>query len=147
MKWLICISLFLLIAFRVSGQDQPDETVQLQLELKEAESNDDKVSASRLANKLAFHFWSEGNLSEAAIYFEKALHFNEALGNKYGVASLNNYLGLIYSDQADHDRAISHLSKALEIRRESTWRWLTVKKPIINELLSFPNRRWKRLRN
>lgn len=118
MKWVIGISLFLLIVFRVSGQDQPDETAQLLLELKEAESNNDMITASRLANKLAFHFWSESNLSEAAIYFEKALRFNETLGNKNGVASLNNYLGLIYSDQADHDRAISHLSKALEIRRE-----------------------------
>ena len=126
MKRVICIIL-LLLPFFVTAQ----QVHELEQELAKYEAQNDPIGASRLHTKLAFTHWNQGNNRKAIEHFEKSMQLNDQIGNTNAIASINSYLGIIYSDMGENDKALQYLQKALQIKKQ-----FKNKKAIVSEYIN-----------
>ncbi len=69
-------------------------------------------------NKIAFIYWENGSLRDAADYFMQSIPLNEKIGNLTDIKAIYSNVGLIYSDMNKIDQAQDAFEKSLEIRRK-----------------------------
>jgi protein O-GlcNAc transferase len=55
---------------------------------------------------------------KALEYYSKALHINEEIGNKDGIATNLGNIGIVYLSLSDYPKALEYFSKALHINEE-----------------------------
>ncbi len=65
------------------------------------------------------YHYGKANYPKALEYYLKSLKINEETGNKPGIASSLNRLGLIYFSLSDYQKALDYHQKALHLARES----------------------------
>jgi len=58
---------------------------------------------------------NQGNYPQALIYYTKALHAKEVLGDKQGIANANNNIGLVYWSQSNYPVALDYFLKSQNI--------------------------------
>jgi Serine phosphatase RsbU, regulator of sigma subunit len=73
--------------------------------------------AAYYLNKIAFVYWENGSLREAADNFLKSIPLNEKSGNLSDIKTIYSNVGLIYSDLNKIDLAQDAFEKSLDIRR------------------------------
>jgi serine phosphatase RsbU (regulator of sigma subunit) len=86
-------------------------------------------AAAQLYNQSAYILRSANRLEEAAIYYQKVLNINIALGNRRGQMISHNSLSTVYLEAENYPKAVYHLEKELEFREQ-----LNNKSDIINVL-------------
>jgi serine phosphatase RsbU (regulator of sigma subunit) len=86
------------------------------LEKKIAETND-KVELANLYNKLGNQYWQKSQLDKATDHFIQALEINQELGNVNAVRIINGYLGLIYMENENYDKAIQYFNASLSLNK------------------------------
>ena len=69
-------------------------------------------------NDVGLWFFNRGNIITALEYYYKALHIEELLQNKVGIARSFNNIGRVYSEQGDGDKAIEYFEKSLKSCQE-----------------------------
>jgi tetratricopeptide (TPR) repeat protein/predicted amidohydrolase len=62
--------------------------------------------------------WYKGELDLARDYHQKCLEINEIIGNKKGIGSSLNNLGLVYISMGEVEQAIEYYQKSLKIMEE-----------------------------
>ena len=75
----------------------------------------DKEYQAIAYGNLGLVYRTQGNLTKAIEFFEKALAIDESMGNKAGMAIAYNSLGLVHYTQEDLTKAIEFHEKALAI--------------------------------
>jgi serine phosphatase RsbU (regulator of sigma subunit) len=70
-------------------------------------------------NKIAFIFWGNGSLRDAADAFNKAVPLYEKIGSVPDLKATYSNLGLLYADMNKLDQARDAFSKSLDVRRKS----------------------------
>ncbi len=79
--------------------------------------------AGRFYNKLAFYYWENNNLEEAADNFLSSVEANKIIGNTNAVKHIYNNLGQIYFDLGDYKKSLDYFSLNLEISRQQDRRY------------------------
>lgn len=88
-------------------------------EMAEKYLNEGNLSeAAKYYNKSAFVLLNHQQSEEAAGYYLKILDINEQLGNQKGTMITYNNLGMIYLDLEQYDKALPALEKSLELSRK-----------------------------
>ncbi|KAF8510210.1 hypothetical protein BDD12DRAFT_905518 [Trichophaea hybrida] len=67
-----------------------------------------------IINNLATALFKQGKFQQALVFFTRALHGYEKLGDDRGVATTTNDIGLVHLRQGHPDKAIEYYSQALE---------------------------------
>jgi serine phosphatase RsbU (regulator of sigma subunit) len=75
-------------------------------------------AAAQLYNQSAYLLRSVNRLNEAAEYYQKVLDINIALENRRGQMISHNSLSMVYLEAENYPKAIYHLKKELEFRRQ-----------------------------
>ena len=75
----------------------------------------DKYRESQYSDKLAYYYWNEKNLSEAASFFEHSLRIYKVLQDTAAQAIHYKNLGLIVSESGQSTEAITYLEKSLAL--------------------------------
>jgi serine phosphatase RsbU (regulator of sigma subunit)/Tfp pilus assembly protein PilF len=55
---------------------------------------------------------NQGNYAQAMVYYTKALHAKEALGDKQGIANANNNIGLVYWSESNYPVALDYFLRS-----------------------------------
>lgn len=66
-------------------------------------------------NKIAYHYWDNGEYGLAADKFESLLILTEKQGNISGVRNVLTNLGLVYADLSQFDKALVMFKKSLDM--------------------------------
>lgn len=93
-----------------------------EIELLKAKVTDSKLQckwreASDYLNQIAIQYWNHNFLEEAVIYYEESKQLNERLGNRNGLAMLDNNLGMIYSDLGEYEKAYQCFLNTYAVRK------------------------------
>jgi serine phosphatase RsbU (regulator of sigma subunit) len=118
---LVFVCLVFISVSRIKGQPGSDV-------LKEIKQNDELAEkylkegnlgeAATYFNKSAYILRSHQQNEEAARYYLRILDINKQLGNQKGILITYNSLGMIYLDMEQYDKALSNLEKGLELSRK-----------------------------
>ncbi|MBN2215169.1 MAG: SpoIIE family protein phosphatase [Bacteroidales bacterium] len=73
------------------------------------------AEAAKYFNKSAYLLRNHNQNEKAAGYYQRILEINNQLGNQKGSLVTYNNLGMIYLDLEQYDKALSYLQKGLEI--------------------------------
>ncbi len=118
---LVLVGLVLLSASFVRGQLGSN----IQKEIKQNDEMAEKYlsegnlgEAAKYYNKSAYILRNHQQNEEAANYYLKILDINKQLGNQKGILVTYNNLGMIYLDLEQFDKALPHLEKGLELSRK-----------------------------
>lgn len=69
-----------------------------------------------MANRvIGVSHWSRGNYLQALTFLLRSREIYTALSNRLGEANATMNIGMVYADQADHQRALEHYFEALKI--------------------------------
>ncbi|KAF8241506.1 TPR-like protein [Wilcoxina mikolae CBS 423.85] len=79
-----------------------------------AEDDESTLDSIAIINNLATVLFNQGKFDQALVFFTRALHGYERLGNDRGVATTTNDIGLVYLRQGLPDKAMEYYSQALE---------------------------------
>jgi serine phosphatase RsbU (regulator of sigma subunit) len=85
-----------------------------------AHDQGDKSQELRLRNKLAFHFWDQQQPQKAIVHLERGLELNRELNNPNGIKLTHNYLGILYSETKQYNKALSHFNATLAIAKRNS---------------------------
>ncbi len=77
-----------------------------------------ETDAAQLYNQSAYLLRSANRLTEAADYYQKVLEINTRLGNRRGQMISQNSLAMVYLENENYQKAIFHLRKELEFRKQ-----------------------------
>ena len=72
-----------------------------------------KIGLSDCYSSIGWTLSNQGDHIRALEYHHNALEILEELGDSSRIASVYNYLGLLYLEQSDYPQAISYLQKSL----------------------------------
>jgi class 3 adenylate cyclase/TPR repeat protein len=86
--------------------------------LKEQAIKEVAVSFAKVYNILGNVYRKLSDYPKALEYYSKALHINEEIGNKVGIAINLANIGYIYRELSDNPKAIEYYSKSLHINEE-----------------------------
>ena len=75
-------------------------------------------AAAQLFNQSAYLLRSANRLEEAAVYYQKVLDINIALGNRRGQMISHNSLSTVFLEAENFPKAAYHLEKELEFRKQ-----------------------------
>jgi len=84
--------------------------------LKHRASGSTKEEA-RNYNQIAHIYWNHNQHQLAVDSYEKSIVLNKQIGNENGVSTINNHLGLIYSDLGQYTKSLNCFEEALKYRR------------------------------
>ncbi len=98
--------------------------------------------AARYYNKLAFFYWENDQLQEAANNFLSSVEANEKIGNTNAIKHIYNNLGQIYFDLRDYQKSLNYFSLNVDISRQQNRRYdiasgLINKANVTNELNNY----------
>ncbi len=79
--------------------------------------------AARFYNKLAFYYWENNRLQEAAANFIASVDANEEIGNVNAIKHIYNNLGQIYFDKGEYQKSENYFKLNLEISRQQNRRY------------------------
>ena len=98
---------------------QYNEAKTFAYELLENQSiQDDHESFAMVYNILGLVYWNLSDYHKALEYYSKAIHINEEIGNKEGIARNLGNIGLVYIKLSEYPKALEYLSKAILIKGE-----------------------------
>lgn len=78
----------------------------------------DLREAAKYFNKSAYLLQNNGRNKEAITYFQRLLEINQELNNQNGLMIIHNNIGMIYSDLEQFDDAIPHLKNGLQLSKK-----------------------------
>lgn len=76
--------------------------------------------AARFYNKLAFYYWENNLLEEAAANFISSVESNEKIGNKNAIKHIYGNLGQIFFDKGDYQKSEHYFTLYLDISRQQS---------------------------
>lgn len=95
-------------------------TIEKSIEVSaQKEKEGDRKEATRFLNHAATLEWEKLNYTSAIKHFEKSLDLNAQIGNENGIISIQNNLGMIYSDLRDFPNSEKYFKEALAGRRKT----------------------------
>lgn len=123
MSRVIFVIIFMASIFANVAQGQAGTDIQKEIkqndELAEKYFNQGNLAeAARYYNKSAFLLLNNRQYEAAAEYYLKILDINEQLGNQKGSMITRNNLGMLYLDLEQYDKALTHLEKGLALSRK-----------------------------
>jgi len=86
--------------------------------LEDPAIQEDPESLAKVCNILGNVYRNLSNYPKALEYSSKALHINEEIGNKSGIAVNLGNIGIVYHQLSDYPKALEYYSKALHINEE-----------------------------
>lgn len=121
-------------ATHISAQEKLNSS---QLAEYETQVNDflakgQKNDAVYYLNKIALHYWVNGNTDLALDNFQKIIGLANEIGNTNGIASAYTQIASIYMDKQDYTKSAENYAKALEYKKK-----LKTKKPIIEAIFNY----------
>jgi len=109
--------LFIIYAFQ-TGNDLEKMIIDYNAKANEYIQGGNQNAAAQLYNQLAFNLRSTGRYLEASGYYQKVLDINTTSGNKRGQMAAHNSLAMVWLEAEDYQKALSHLKKELEFRKQ-----------------------------
>ncbi len=85
--------------------------------IEKFEANKNPNSAVMYKNKLAYYLWQLELYNPAIEYFNQVLEYNNKSGNKNGIRTVIENLGMIYSDQEQYTKAYENFIKVAEMSK------------------------------
>ncbi len=124
MKKLSLIFLLFVLQAGVSLYGQESEaTINQWLEKAQiASEKGDKSEELRFRNKLAFYYWDQQQPEEAIHHLEIGLELNKALKNPNGIQLTHNYLGILYTETRQYNKALSNFNATLSSARRKNYK-------------------------
>lgn len=114
--------LFFIVYLPLFGQGNNDINKQIAENDAKAESYltepGKENAAAQLYNQSAYLLRSANRLEEAATYYQKVLDINIALENRRGQMISHNSLSTVYLEAENYPKAVYHLKKELEFRKQ-----------------------------
>jgi serine phosphatase RsbU (regulator of sigma subunit) len=126
-SWFAQILLFLIIILSHSSFSQTKEQLPSNLakevadQIEQAENlerSGDYNQAAFFLNRAATTFWVNGFPLEAIALFEKTIELNKSIGNLNALRTLNNNIGMIYTDEENFPKAFEYFNRSLELSRQ-----------------------------
>lgn len=87
-----------------------------------ASEKGDKSEELRFRNKLAFYYWDQQQPEEAIHHLEIGLELNKALKNPNGIQLTHNYLGILYTETRQYNKALSNFNATLSFARRKNYK-------------------------
>ncbi|MDD4385644.1 MAG: tetratricopeptide repeat protein [Bacteroidales bacterium] len=122
-KTAIILLVFCSNALQAQIQKELPQVLASEVEAQIIKANDFENSGNY--NQAAFHLnkaatvcWVNGSPNKAITLFQKTIGLNEKIGNKNAIRTLNNNIGIIYTDQEDYPKALEYFNKSLNIARQ-----------------------------
>jgi serine phosphatase RsbU (regulator of sigma subunit) len=112
---LLLLSLIACIGI-VQAQESTEVNNWLQEAIKAKQENN-APQELRARNKLAFYFWDQQELNNAITHLKRSLELNTLLNNPNGIQLTHNYLGILYTETHQYNKALSHFNSTLSIAR------------------------------
>ena len=99
-------------------KDLPKAKAQLREAIKILFRFNDDEGLGRAHMQLGNVFKEEGNYNEALRFYNQALVYFEAAGNRVQIASVFHLVGIVFEKQGKYANALNYLNRAVEIRKE-----------------------------
>ncbi len=119
---ILTYSLLLLVFSSAYGQNSSEIDKQVAENNAKAEAylaeKGKENAAAQLYNQSAYLLRSANRLEEAATYYQKVLDINIALENRRGQMISHNSLSMVYLEAENYPKAVFHLKKELEFRKQ-----------------------------